>query len=168
MIELIINNPEKVLAKFEIKRRSTQPGNHPDIFYMSHSQGEIPPKSSFLIKVRYISNYPGVMSYETYDLETIGGNKIKFSLSGMCTPLPAYVNCKYVNFKSVELGSSMTKLIRVYNDVILKLSIKYFIIMMEFLVLIILKRLLIRIVMLELILLLNLSRRKFIMKEFFF
>ena len=126
MIELIINNPEKVLAKFEIKRRSTQPGNHPDIFYMSHSQGEIPPKSSFLIKVRYISNYPGVMSYETYDLETIGGNKIKFSLSGMCTPLPAYVNCKYVNFKSVELGSSMTKLIRVYNDSDIKTEYQIF------------------------------------------
>ena len=115
-IELIINNPEKVLAKFEIKHRSSQPGNHPNIFYLSHTQGEIPPKSSFLIKVKYISNFPGVTSFETYDLETLGGNKIKFSLSGMCTPLQAYVNCKCVNFKSVELGSSMTKLIRVYND----------------------------------------------------
>ena len=41
-MELIINNPEKVLAKFEIKRKSSQPGSHQNIFFLSTTKGEIP------------------------------------------------------------------------------------------------------------------------------
>ena len=46
--ELIIINSENVSAKFEIQRTSAQPGKNPQIFFLSNTKGEIPPRSSFL------------------------------------------------------------------------------------------------------------------------
>ena len=114
--ELIIINSENVSAKFEIERTSVQPGKNPQIFFLSALKGEIPPQSSFLVYIKYITFFPNVSSYETYNVKVIGGNTINFSICGSCSALRTYVNVKYVNFKTVELGKSVTRLIRVYND----------------------------------------------------
>ncbi len=114
--ELIIINSENVSAKFEIQRTSDQPGKSPQIFFLSQLKGEIPPQSSFLLYIKYITFFSNVSSYETYNIKVIGGNTIHFSISGSCSPLRTYVNVKYINFKSIELGNSVTRLIRVHND----------------------------------------------------
>ena len=114
--EIIISNAEMVPGKFSIIQTSVQPGKHPKIFKLSATKGEIPPQNSFLIKVNFTPFFPRSTSYETYEIRTIGGNTLKFSLTGGCTPLKVFVNCKYVNFNTVELGNSMTKLIRIYNE----------------------------------------------------
>ena len=114
--ELIITNTESVPAKFIITRHSEQPGKHPEIFFLSETKGEIPPYSAFLVKIKYQTFFPGVASFETYTLKTIGGNTMRFSCSGSCLTLSTYLNAKYVNFKSVPLGNQITKLIRVFND----------------------------------------------------
>ena len=114
--EIIISNAEMVPGKFSIIQTSVQPGKHPKIFKLSATKGEIPPQNSFLIKVNFTPFFPRSTSYETYEIRTLGGNTLKFSLTGGCTPLKVFVNCKYVNFNTVELGNSMTKLIRIYNE----------------------------------------------------
>ena len=114
--EIIISNAEMVPGKFNIIQTSAQPGKHPKIFKLSAMKGEIPPQNSFLIKVNFTPFFPRSTSYETYEIRTIGGNTLKFSLTGGCTPLKVFLNCKYINFNTVELGNSMTKLIRIYNE----------------------------------------------------
>lgn len=37
-------------------------------------------------------------------------------MTGGCTPLKIFLNAKHINFNTVELGSSVTKLIRIYNE----------------------------------------------------
>lgn len=114
--ELVINNTESVPARFTISKHSEQPGKHPEVFYLSATKGEIPPYSAFLLKIKYVTFFPAINSFETYTLKTIGGNVLRFSCSGSCLSLSTYLNAKCVNFKSVPLGGQMTKLIRVYND----------------------------------------------------
>ena len=114
--EIIISNGEMVPGKFNIIQTSTQPGKHPKIFKLSATKGEIPPQNSFLIKVNFTPFFPRSTSYETYEIRTLGGNVLKFSLTGGCTPLKIFLNCKHVNYNTVELGNSMTKLIRIYNE----------------------------------------------------
>ena len=113
--ELIISNPENVAATFTITKHSEQPGKHPDIFILSHTNGEVPPHSSFLLKIKYQSCFPDVPAYETFDINTKGGNKLRFACSGSCYPLSVWLSSKCVNFKAIPLGNQMTKLIRLYN-----------------------------------------------------
>ena len=114
--EIIISNAEMVPGKFTIIQTSAQPGKHPKIFKLSAMKGEIPPQNSFLIKINFTPFFPRSTSYETYEIRIIGGNILKFSLTGGCTPLKVFLNCKHINFNTVELGNSMTKLIRIYNE----------------------------------------------------
>ena len=95
--EIIISNAEMVPGKFNIIQTSAQPGKHPKIFKLSAMKGEIPPQNSFLIKVNFTPFFPRSTSYETYEIRTIGGNTLKFSLTGGCTPLKVFLNCKYIN-----------------------------------------------------------------------
>ena len=114
--EIIISNSEPVIGKFTIVQTSAQPGKHPKIFKLSTLKGEVPPQNSFLVKINYSPFFSKSTSYETYELRTIGGNVVKFSLTGGCTPLKIFLNAKHINFNTVELGSSVTKLIRIYNE----------------------------------------------------
>ena len=114
--EIIISNTEPVAGKFTIVQTSAQPGKHPKIFKLSTNKGEVPPQNSFLVKINYTPFFPRSTSYETYEIRTIGGNIVKFSLKGGCTPLKIFLSAKHINFNTVELGSSVTKLIRIYNE----------------------------------------------------
>ena len=114
--EIVISNAEMVPGKFVIIQTSVQPGKHPKIFKLSAMKGEIPPQNSFLIKINFTPFFPRSTSYETYEIRTIGGNILKFSLTGGCSPLKIFLNCKHINFNTVELGKSMAKLIRIYNE----------------------------------------------------
>ena len=114
--EIIINNSEPVTGKFTIIQTSAQPGKHPKIFKLSTLKGEVPPQNSFLVKINFTPFFPKSTSYETYELRTTGGNVVKFSLTGGCTPLKIFLNAKHINFNTIELGSSVTKLIRIYNE----------------------------------------------------
>ena len=113
--ELIISNPEQVPAKFTITKHSHQPGKHPELFLISNSKGEIPPQSSFLLKVKYQTHFADVPSYDTFNIKTQGGNTVRFSCSGSSFPLSIWLSSKYVNFKLIPLGNQLTKVIRLYN-----------------------------------------------------
>lgn len=114
--EIIIHNPEKVPARFEIKKETNVPGRPIEQFFLSCYKGDIPPSSSFLINVKYVTTYPNFFSYETFEVKTKGGNVNRFSCLGNCLSLNTYPNAKNVNFGSIELTAGMTKLIRIFND----------------------------------------------------
>jgi hypothetical protein len=114
--EIIIHNPEKVPARFEIKKETNVPGRPIEQFFLSSYKGEIPPSSSFLINVKYVTTYPNFFSYETFQVKTKGGNVNRFSCLGNCLSLNTYPNAKNVNFGSIELTAGVTKLIRIFND----------------------------------------------------
>jgi hypothetical protein len=115
-LELIISNPEKVPAKFVIKKRNLSQVKSNEQFYLSNYKGEIDPQASFLLKVKYVTNYPNYLSHETFEVKTIGGNKNRFLCSGNSLALTSHISAKNVNFNSMELTSTTTKLIRLYND----------------------------------------------------
>ena len=114
--ELIITNNESVPGKFTIIQTSAQPGKHPEIFKLSSMKGTVSAQNSFLINITYKPFFAKSASYETYEIRTFGGNVVKFALSGGCSPLKIFLSTKHVNFNTIELGSSVTKLIRVYNE----------------------------------------------------
>ena len=114
--ELIITNNESVPAKFNIERTSTQPGNQPCMFFISNLAGEIPPNSSYLLKILFKPIFCLNKSYETFSLSIKGGNKLTFSCRGGCNSLHTWVGVKSVNFKSVPLGNQIKKLFRIFND----------------------------------------------------
>jgi hypothetical protein len=115
-LELIIINPEKVHAKFYIKKKTAQQGKEIQQFVLSDTTGEIPPESSFLLRVKYQTKYPNYFISDTYEIRTFGGNKNRFSCLGYTLPLNTRVNARYVNFGSIELTEQTTRLIRIYNE----------------------------------------------------
>ena len=115
-LELIITNQESVPAKFIITKESIQPGKNPEVFNLSSNRGEIPPHSNFLLNIKFKPFFPSIFSYEIYKIKTIGGNEIVFKCFGSCEKLKTWIGSKNINFKSIELGTSMTKLIRFHND----------------------------------------------------
>lgn len=125
-LELIITNPENVPAKFEISKQSIQPGKHPEVFRLLNTKGEIPPSSSFLLRIEYKPFFSSTSSNETYLLKTLGGNQMIFNCSGFCSPVKAWLSAKHVNFKSIPLGNQMTKLIRLYNEAVLPTEYQIF------------------------------------------
>ena len=115
-LDVIVINDENVSANFIIEKTSVQPGKNPECFFLSDKKGEVPPKSNFLIKIKYKPIFPNIISNETYALKVQGGNIVNFTCSGQCVPLKTWIGNKYINFKSIELGSQTTRLIRVHND----------------------------------------------------
>ena len=115
-LDLIVINDENVSAYFTIENTSIQPGKNPECFFFSDKKGEVPPKSNFLIKIKYKPIFPNIISNETYALKVQGGNIANFTCSGQCIPLKTWIGNKYINFKSIELGNQTTRLIRVHND----------------------------------------------------
>lgn len=115
-MELIIKNPEKVPAKFTIVRETETHIKSQNCFHLKTMSGEIPKNCSYLIKIMYVPNNPDVLSYESFTVKVNGGNEILFNCFGKCLPLSTSISSKQVNFESIELGKSNSKVIRVFND----------------------------------------------------
>ena len=115
-LELIINNPEKVEAKFNIEKKKFIHAKSIEQFYVSDLSGIVPPESSFLLKIKYVTSYPNFFSYETFDILTKGGNINRFSCIAHSQGLTTNISDKFINFHSVELNTTKTKMIRLFNE----------------------------------------------------
>ena len=115
-LELIINNPEKVPARFIVEKKKFVNAKLIEQFYVSDLSGIVPPNSSFLLKVKYVTSYPNYFSYETFDIITKGGNVNMFNCIGHSLALNTNISEKFVNFYSVDLNSTKTKMIRLFNE----------------------------------------------------
>lgn len=115
-LELIINNPEKVPARFIVEKKKFVNAKLIEQFFVSDLSGIVPPNSSFLLKVKYVTSYPNYFSYETFDIITKGGNVNRFNCIAHSLALNTNISEKFVNFYSVELNSTKTKMIRLFNE----------------------------------------------------
>ncbi len=115
-LELIINNPEKVPAKFSVEKKKFINAKVVEQFFVSDLSGIVPPNSSYLLKVKFVTSYPNFFSYETFDIITKGGNVNRFNCIAHSLALNTNISEKFLNFYSVELNSSKTKMIRLFNE----------------------------------------------------
>jgi len=114
--ELVLLNPEKVPASFMIRKKKLNNAKSVEEFFLSDLSGVIPPNSQFLLKVKFNSIFANNFSYETFDILTKGGNTIRFSCIANSLGIRTNVNEKFVNFQSVELNMTKTRMIRIYNE----------------------------------------------------
>lgn len=115
-LDIIINNPEKVPAAFYIEKKKFIDAKIIEQFYVSNLQGIVPPNSSYQLKVKYITSYPNFFSYETFDIITKGGNVNRFNCIAHSLSLNTNISERFVNFFSVELNQTKTKMIRLFNE----------------------------------------------------
>ena len=112
---LIISNQENVSAKFIIKRIN-KIKDFPFFFKLSHSKGEIFKNSHFILKIKFQPILLNTLIYESFELLINGGNTIKFSCLGNCSPLKIWANSRHINYKSISLGTQLTKFFILHND----------------------------------------------------
>jgi hypothetical protein len=115
-LDIIINNPEKVPAIFFIEKKKFIDTKIIEQFYVNHTHGIVPPNSSYQLKVKYVTSYPNFFSYETFDIITKGGNVNRFNCIAHSLSLNTNISERFVNFFSVELNESKTKMIRLFNE----------------------------------------------------
>lgn len=114
-MEIILRNTEKVDATFQIKKLNKDfYGNHQN-FHLNNVIGFVPQNCSFLIKVKFVPSNPDTFFYESYVILVEGGREIVFNCYGRCTSLSCSISSKIVNFESIEVGLTATKIIRVFN-----------------------------------------------------
>lgn len=114
--EIILSNPEKVPANFIIKKKQLIEGKTVEEFFLSDLSGIVPPNSQFLIKIKFNSIYTNHFSYETFEVIVKGGNIICFSCIANSLGIRTNINEKFINFQSVELNDSKTRMIRLFNE----------------------------------------------------
>jgi hypothetical protein len=114
--EIILGNHEKVPANFTIKRKRLNNSKTLEEFFLSDWCGIIPPNTQFKITVKFNANYPNHLSYESYEIFTKGGNSIRFSCIANSLGIRTNINEKFLNFQSVELNTTKTRMIRVFNE----------------------------------------------------
>lgn len=114
-MDLIIKNPEKVPANFEIHRLNPNIIDDQHTFILNHTSGTIPENCSFLLKIRYVPLHAEVFSYESFEIRIKGGPTEIFNCYGKCYGLTASISSKQVNFESIEYGQFTSKVLRVYN-----------------------------------------------------
>ena len=112
----IIKNSEKVPLKFFIHRETRTYIKSQNVFHIKTVSGDIPENCSYLLKIKYIPINPDIFSYESFIIKVQGGNEVLINCYGKCTSLNTGISSRQVNFESVELGKSTSKVIRVYND----------------------------------------------------
>ena len=112
---LIISNQEKIPTKFIIKRINKN-DNLPYFFHLSKLKGEILKNSHFILKIKFKPQFLNTLIYETFTLSIDGGNTLKFSCKGNCSPLKIWANSKHINYKSISLGTQLKKFIVLHND----------------------------------------------------
>jgi len=116
-LDLIITNPEKVVAKFKIVKKSDETG-HSNLKYfsLSETEGIIPPNSAYLVKITYNAKFVNLFTCDNFEISVLGGNKERFSCIGNCLALNTTVSTRIINFDSIEVNESSTKVIRLIND----------------------------------------------------
>ena len=112
---LIISNQENIPTKFIIKRINKN-DNLPYFFHLSKLKGEILKNSHFILKIKFKPQFLNTLIYETFTLSIDGGNTLKFSCKGNCSPLKIWANSKHINYKSISLGTQLKKFIVLHND----------------------------------------------------
>ena len=113
--ELVIKNQSQVAARFDIKQ--VQDDEFKDrAFVLDIRTGEIPAKSSFLIKVTYKPTVVNLISVAHFNVECPGGNQLTFECSGVGTGYLVFLSTQTMNFGETRLGSEKSHLLTIQNE----------------------------------------------------
>lgn len=112
---LIINNASEVSTKFFIKQLQVDQ-YHDSSFSLDETKGEIPSKSSFLIKITYRPMIWDLYSCSHFEIQCQGGNKIEVQCVGRALPLEARLSSKLVDFGSIRLNSTTNRMVTLHNN----------------------------------------------------
>lgn len=112
---LIINNASEVSTKFFITQLQVDQ-YHDTSFILDETKGEIPPKSSFLIKITYKPMIWDLYSCSHFQIQCQGGNQIAVQCVGRALPLEARLSSKLVDFGSIRLNSTTNRMVTLHNN----------------------------------------------------
>ncbi len=80
--DVIIKNQSQVEATFMVKKRQ-EDSFQDNSFQSDVSEGRIPAKSTFLVKVTYSPSVVNVTSVSHFDIQCRGGNECELQVSGV-------------------------------------------------------------------------------------
>lgn len=113
--ELVIKNQSQVSARFNIKQiHDDEFKDHS--FQFDVKSGEIPSKSSFLIKITYKPTVVNLISVAHFDVECPGGNLLTFECSGVGTGYVVFLSTQSINFGETRLRSEKSRLLTIHNE----------------------------------------------------
>ena len=113
--ELIIKNQSQVPTSFQIQK--TDDDSFKDnSFSIDVTNGEIPPKASFLVKVTYSPSIVNLISCTHYNIICTGGNTIQFESKGEASGLDIKLSADSINFGEIKLGSTTSRMLLLQND----------------------------------------------------
>jgi hypothetical protein len=123
--DLIIKNQSQVPAEFEIKKIEDDDFKD-NSFSFDVTSGEIPSKSTFLIKVTYDPKIAFLDSVSHYQVICKGGNTVDFELKGSATGYDVQLSTKSIDFGEIQLGTTTSRVLTVHNMSDLPIPFQFF------------------------------------------
>lgn len=112
--DLVIKNQSQVPAKFEI-RKIDKDAFKETAFTFDFMHGEIPAKSSFLLKCTYEPKIAFLDSVSHYEVSCEGGNTLSFQTRGFSSGNEVDFSTRSIDFGDVELGKNTSRLLTITN-----------------------------------------------------
>ncbi|KAL4426641.1 hypothetical protein ABPG74_018719 [Tetrahymena malaccensis] len=112
--EITIKNQSQVTATFSIVK-IVDDEYKDNAFSLDVNQGEIPPKSSFLVKVTYTPMVVDLISVVHYKVICPGGNDLVFACSGNAVGFDVRLSAQSINFGEVKIGNETSRLLTIQN-----------------------------------------------------
>jgi cilia- and flagella-associated protein 65 len=113
--KMIIKNVSEVGTKFHVEKNQDDEFDDKS-FSLDVMSGFIPPKSSFLIHVRYKPMNWDLYSCSHFKLICEGGNTIDLDCSGQALSQSCRLSCSFVNFGEIKIGANTSRMISLHND----------------------------------------------------
>ena len=92
---------------------------------MNSYNGTIPPNASFTITVKFVPSIVGLTSCSQYQVTTVGGNQLTFSVKGQAVGYNVGLSVRSIHFGEVQLGQSTNRLLNILNDSELPTSFQF-------------------------------------------
>ena len=112
--EVLLQNNSFVPVTFAVEKK--QDDNRDNSFSLSEYKGEVPAGTSYSLKIKYVPTLVGSFSCTHYQINTVGGNSLKFECIGVARGVDVYLSAKSVHFGEVSLGNTTSRLVNVVND----------------------------------------------------
>ena len=113
--ELIIKNQSQVSAHFGIQQIYDDEFKD-RAFQIDIKSGDIPSKSSFLIKITFKPTVVNLISVAHFSVECPGGNSLNFECSGVGTGYVVFLSTQSINFGETRLGAEKSHLLTIHNE----------------------------------------------------
>ena len=113
--EVLIKNNSDVYARFSVNK--VQDDEFTDhSFSIDYQTGEIPPKSTFLIKATFSPRITEMVSVTHFQIVCAGGNTMTLECLGTGMTFNVFLSSISLNFGEIRLGKTTSRLLTINND----------------------------------------------------